>query len=94
FFTTKEVGKGTGMGLSVVHGIIESHGGKIFVESEPGKGATFHIYFPETAIKPEEKPGEIGPLPTGNERILFVDDEESIVTMGRQRLERLGYQIL
>ncbi|MBW2643304.1 MAG: PAS domain S-box protein [Deltaproteobacteria bacterium] len=93
YFTTKEVGKGTGMGLSVVHGIVKSHGGAIIVESELGKGTTFSVFFPviekqvDSEIEIDEK------LPTGNERILFVDDEESMVYVGRYRLERLGYQV-
>ena len=93
YFTTKEVGKGTGMGLSVVHGIVKSHGGAIIVESELGKGTTFSVLFPviekqvDSEIEIDEK------LPTGNERILFVDDEESMVYVGRYRLERLGYQV-
>ncbi len=91
FFTTKEVGQGTGMGLSVVHAIVESHGGHIFVESELGKGTTFHVYFPVTEERLEEKREEDGPLPTGDERILFVDDEEMLVQMGKAVIERQGY---
>jgi PAS domain S-box-containing protein len=93
YFTTKEVGKGTGMGLSVVHGIVKKHNGAITVKSEPGKGTTFSIFFPaveEDAViesEPTEK------LPTGNEKILFIDDEPSIVNMTRQMLERLGYEV-
>ncbi len=93
FFTTKEVGKGTGMGLSVVHGIIENHNGKIFIESEPEKGTTFHIYFPVTEIKQEVKFEETGPLPTGNERILLVDDEDMLASIGKDVTERLGYSV-
>ena len=93
YFTTKEVGKGTGMGLSVVHGIVEAHGGSIEVQSDPGKGTTFKIFFPATkeesrsALEIEEE------LPTGNERILFIDDEQSIAKLGRLMLERLGYKV-
>jgi len=93
YFTTKEIGKGTGMGLAVVHGIVKDHDGTIIVESEPGKGTTFNIFFPvvEAAavveIETEEK------LPAGDERILFIDDEESIAKLGRQRLERMGYKV-
>lgn len=93
YFTTKEVGKGTGMGLSVVHGIVKKHNGAITVKSDPGKGTTFSIFFPaveEDAViesEPTEK------LPTGNEKILFIDDEPSIVNMTRQMLERLGYEV-
>ena len=93
FFTTKEVGKGTGMGLSVVHGIVAAHGGFIEVQSDPGKGTTFKIFFPATkeesrsALEIEEEP------PTGNERILFIDDEQSMAKLGQLMLERLGYKV-
>ena len=93
YYTTKEVGKGTGMGLSVIHGIVKRHGGGIRVESGPGKGTVFEIYFPvlEKTIEEEKKPG--GEIKGGSERILFVDDEESLVDLNRQRLERLGYHV-
>ena len=93
YFTTKEIGKGAGMGLAVVHGIVKEHNGIITVESELGKGTTFSIFFPvvkkEAAVETETD--EI--LPVGDERILFIDDEESMVKMGHQRLERLGYKV-
>ncbi len=93
FFTTKEVGKGTGLGLSVVHGIVQSHGGTLTVQSGIGAGTTFNLYFPvvgeeEAAV---EEPG--GNLPAGRERILLVDDEEAIATIGKRFLERLGYRV-
>jgi len=93
YFTTKEVGKGTGMGLAVVHGIVKEHNGIITVESEPEKGTTFCIFFPavEKDVVVESEPAE--KLPTGNEKILFIDDEPSIVKMARQMLERLGYEV-
>lgn len=93
YFTTKEVGTGTGMGLSVVHGIVKSHGGKILVKSKIGEGTSFYIYFPviEEAVVPETETAE--KLPTGNKRILFVDDEEAMLYVGRNRLEQLGYQV-
>ena len=94
YFTTKEKGVGTGLGLSVVNGIIDSHGGTITVYSEPGKGSTFHVYLPliqEEAIKPEID--EQARILTGNERILFIDDEPTIVEIGKQMLERLGYEV-
>jgi two-component system cell cycle sensor histidine kinase/response regulator CckA len=93
YFTTKDIGKGTGLGLSVVHGIVKNHGGAISVNSELGKGTTFEIYFPvvETEAVTETETDE--KLPTGNERILFVDDEGSMVYVARNRLERLGYQV-
>jgi len=94
YFTTKEVGEGTGLGLSVVHGIVNTHNGVITVESEPEKGTTFHVYFP--IIEKEEKIQEEdeGPLPTGNERILFVDDEQMILDIGKGILGELGYDVI
>jgi PAS domain S-box-containing protein len=93
YFTTKEVGKGAGMGLAVVHGIVKDHKGIITVESELGKGTTFNILFP--AIR-KEAAAEVETddiLPAGYEKILFIDDEASLVKMGCQRLERLGYKV-
>jgi len=93
YFTTKEVGKGTGMGLSIVHGIVKSHDGAISLYSEPGKGTTVKVLFPAIEATPVDgRPGS-EELPTGKESILFVDDEESITKMGRQMLERLGYTV-
>lgn len=93
YFTTKSVGEGTGMGLAVVHGIIENCGGKIVVESDLGKGTKFTIYLPciEDAIE-EEMTTEIA-LPKGHERILFVDDELQIVKIGHRILSKLGYEV-
>ena len=81
------------MGLSVVHGIVTAHDGTITVDSDVGKGATFNVFLPivEKQSVPETIIDE--DLPAGNERLLFVDDEESIVKMGHQRLERLGYKV-
>lgn len=93
YFSTKEKGEGTGLGLSVVHGIVRSYGGTIHVDSKPGCGATFNVYIP--AIKRAaliEKRDEAA-LPTGSERILFVDDEPALVKLGQQILEMLGYQV-
>lgn len=94
YFTTKKVGKGSGMGLALVHGIVKGCRGFIKVYSEPGKGTKFHVYFPakeEKAVEVEEE--KQAPLPKGNERILAVDDEESIVGMYQTTLERLGYKV-
>jgi CheY-like chemotaxis protein len=93
YFTTKEIGKGTGMGLAVVHGIIKEHNGFIKVKSELGKGTTFNIFFPaiEQEAVAETKTDE--KLPTGNESILFIDDEKPLAQLGHQRLERLGYKV-
>ncbi|MBT3906125.1 MAG: response regulator [Rhodospirillaceae bacterium] len=92
FFTTRS-GKGTGMGLSVAHGIIINHKGQITVESELGKGTKFEIFLPtaELAIEPESSGDEIAKV--GKGRVLFVDDEEEICLMAKQMLERLGYEV-
>ena len=93
YFTTKAQGEGTGIGLAMVQGIIESYGGKINVESRLGKGATFTIYLPVT--KKRSGGGDYVPeqIPMGTESILFVDDEAPIAKMGSQILERLGYAV-
>lgn len=93
YFTTKEVGKGTGMGLSVLHGILRRHNGAIRVESELGKGTLFEVYFPLLKGKVEKEKISKGKIKKGSEKILFVDDEASIVKLNHQRLERLGYQV-
>jgi CheY-like chemotaxis protein len=93
FFSTKEPGEGTGLGLSVVHGIVKKHGGSIDVSSTPGKGTTFDVYFPSIGDMEEMIVDEAVPLPTGTERILLVDDEAAMVEMGQQMLESLGYQV-
>ncbi len=93
YFTTKEVGKGSGLGLSVVHGIVKVHKGAITVDSELGKRTTFSVFFPVTEEELVTESKSIEALPTGTEKILFVDDEESIVLIVRQMLERLGYQV-
>ncbi len=93
YFTTKEIGKGTGMGLAVVHGIIKSYEGTINVESEPGKGSTFSIYLPIIEEVSEEESITENELPTGTERILFVDDEVTLCRIVRQILGGLGYHV-
>jgi len=93
YFTTKEPGKGTGLGLAVVHGIIKSHRGMIQVYSEVGKGTTFTAFLPRTMgfEKVEDKP--LQPLARGTEKILFVDDENVLADLGKQLLGGLGYQV-
>jgi PAS domain S-box-containing protein len=93
YFTTKEVGKGSGMGLAVVHGLVKNHNGAITVDSEPGKGATFTILFPVIDERPEIEVKIPEEVPLGNETILFVDDEKSIAQMIGQMLKRLGYKV-
>jgi PAS domain S-box-containing protein len=93
YFTTKEKGEGTGLGLAVVQGIIKSHNGAVTVESEVGQGSTFHLYLPliQGNVKTDEAAS--APLPMGQERILLVDDEQPLVEIGKQMLERLGYTV-
>ena len=94
YFTTKKKDRGTGFGLSVVLGIVKSHGGAIMVYSKPEEGTTFHVYFP--VFKGKQKPAALKqtePVPTGDERILFVDDEPSLTELGQQMLELLGYNV-
>ncbi len=93
FFTTKEKDHGTGMGLSVVHGIVKSHGGVILASSAPDKGSTFTVYLPAFEKRLETELRTEDPIPTGTERILFVDDEPDLVKLGRQMLESLGYDV-
>ena len=94
FFTTKAIGKGTGMGLSVVHGIITAMRGAIHVYSEPGKGTEFHVFLPVEKSLPEEQVTKSkAQIQSSTEQILLVDDEEAILTMEKQLLERLGYQV-
>jgi len=92
FFTTKNPGEGTGMGLSMVHGIVTRLGGAITVESQLGEGSVFRLYFPSLENQfVEVQTEEFLPLPTGKERILFVDDERQIVQLAEDILGRLGY---
>ena len=92
FFTTKAVGQGTGLGLAVVHGIVQAHEGAVFVESTPGRGTTFSLYLPALTGAAPTKAGLPAAHPQGGgEKILFVDDEPSVAKIGARLLERLGY---
>jgi two-component system cell cycle sensor histidine kinase/response regulator CckA len=94
YFTTKEAGEGTGLGLAVVQGIVRNCGGVVTVHSEPGQGTTFRVYLPRIGgeIAPEPQPVEV--LPAGDERILFVDDEDALVDLGKRMLNSLGYDVV
>jgi signal transduction histidine kinase/ActR/RegA family two-component response regulator len=94
YYTTKEQGKGTGLGLSVIHGIIKNHGGDISVYSQAGVGSIFRVYLPVIDdIDMEIEAPETVSESNGNEHILLIDDEESILDIERRILERLGYSV-
>lgn len=93
YFTTKEVGKGSGIGLAVVHGLVKNHSGAISVDSKTGKGTTFTIFFPIIKDKPQLNDAADKKFPHGTENILFVDDESAIVSMIKKMLESLGYNV-
>jgi len=94
YFTTKEVGKGIGMGLAVVHGIVTHQGGAISVQSVLGQGASFQVYLPVWEAEPLLASPPTVSLSSGQERILFIDDEQAVVSMGKEFLECLGYEVV
>ncbi|NIA28376.1 MAG: PAS domain S-box protein [Actinobacteria bacterium] len=94
FFTTKDVGEGTGMGLSVIHGIVHGLNGQITVESEVGKGTTFSVFLPRFVMDETREKKENKPLPRGQERILYIDDEVALVQIAVMRFTDLGYDIV
>jgi len=108
FFTTKEPGKGTGLGLSTVYGIVKQSGGHVVVESEPGRGATFRLYFPRVEARAREAPAPApapapppppppeppAALPRGSEVVLLVEDYEPLRELARAILEEDGYAVL
>jgi CheY-like chemotaxis protein len=98
FFTTKAVGKGTGLGLSVVHGIMKAHQGAVAVESKPGHGATFHLFFPAAHAvdsAPATGSDQTSTLTKSGagQRILFIDDEPSMAILVERLLGKLGYKV-
>jgi PAS domain S-box-containing protein len=94
YFTTKAVGKGTGMGLAVVHGIVTHHGGAISVQSVLDHGSSFQVYLPVEAEPLPASPPPAVSLSSGQECILFIDDEQALVSLGKEFLERLGYDVI
>jgi PAS domain S-box-containing protein len=96
FFTTKPAGKGTGLGLAMVYGLMKQHNGYIGVYSEPGHGTTFRLYFPASAtgVAASGPPSALAPVAGGSERILVVDDEEGIRRSAARVLRRAGYSVV
>ena len=93
YFTTKKIGEGTGMGLAVVHGIVQAHNGAIYVDSNVGLGTTFEVLFPRVDSNATKENNTDQSLIGGNERILFVDDEEALVEVTQHILQELGYSV-
>jgi CheY-like chemotaxis protein len=95
FFTTKPAGQGTGLGLSVVHGIVRSHGGAITVYSQPGQGTTFRVYVPtiERGEIAKVSGAQHAKVRKAAEHVLFVDDEAALVRLGTRQLMRYGYRV-
>ncbi|MFH1984658.1 MAG: PAS domain S-box protein [Pseudomonadota bacterium] len=93
YFTTKETGKGTGLGLAVVHGIVKDHSGHVTVYSEPGKGTEFNVYLPVIKAIQDADQFEMKPIQKGDEHILLVDDKKDVVDIEQQMLEYLGYHV-
>ncbi|HKE01567.1 MAG TPA: CheR family methyltransferase, partial [Planctomycetota bacterium] len=96
FFTTKDKGQGTGLGLSMVYGLVRQSGGAIRVHSEVGRGTTIRIYLPRSDEEPAERPAapHWTEAPGGDERVLLVEDEESVRSLAAQMLRKRGYQVL
>ena len=94
YFTTKEEGRGTGLGLSVVDGIVRDHGGFVTVDNHPGRGCAFHVFFPRLSTVTEAtEPRKTAECPTGSERVLLVEDERPLLEMFQRILEDLGYSV-
>jgi PAS domain S-box-containing protein len=93
YFTTKNPGEGTGLGLSTMHGIVKDHGGSIKVYSELNNGTSFQVFLPIAVSNPEKAANSVEQLPHGTETILFVDDEKLLLETGKELLESLGYRV-
>ncbi len=93
YFTTKETGKGTGMGLSIIHGIVKRYGGFITLYSELREGTAFHVFLPVIGKDALPETETVKQIVGGKERVLFIDDEEILASMGKDMLERLGYHV-
>lgn len=94
FFTTKAPGEGTGLGLAVVHGIMQQHGGAVLLQSEPGRGCLFQLYFPAAEDAPDVASPAAAPVPRGHgELLLLVEDEAAVLEAVSQILVRLGYRV-
>jgi PAS domain S-box-containing protein len=93
YYTTKGKGEGTGLGLAVVHGIVKSYAGAVTVDSEPGKGSVFQVFLPKIEERVSSKSAGAVRLPVGTERILLIDDEQSMLKALQQMLGRLGYTV-
>ncbi|HEX7519068.1 MAG TPA: ATP-binding protein, partial [Candidatus Deferrimicrobium sp.] len=95
YFTTKAPGKGTGLGLSMVYGIVKQNGGFIFLDTRPGEGTTFRIYFPASeAVSEGKEEKKEAPVKGGTETILLADDEEAIRKFAERSLRGYGYEVL
>ncbi|MCG8635631.1 MAG: PAS domain S-box protein [Desulfobacterales bacterium] len=93
YYTTKEAGEGTGMGLAVVHGIVREYEGRVMVESSPGRGADFKVYLPEAEAGEFLPDGTETDLPRGRERLIFIDDNQSLLMAGKEMMAHLGYTV-
>ena len=94
YYTTKPPSQGTGMGLSVVHGIVTNHEGAITVSSKPGLGTSFHVFFPTLQKDPEQDPVTPPLIPSSRAHILFVDDEKVLVDLAKEMLNYLGHEVV
>ncbi len=94
FYTTKEMGRGTGLGLASVYGIIKNHGGIIDVKSRQGEGTTFTVYLPASEKKSEQETRERSEIVKGSGTVLLVDDEEMIVEVGAEMIRAIGYDVI